>query len=57
LEEHREILKDIAFAKEQKLLNFGIEKFITSRVWLKIRERRLANIVKTTTKTRQDNEF
>lgn len=57
LEEHREVLKDIVYAKEQKLLSFGIEKFVTSRVWLKIRERRLANIIKTTTKTAYDNEF
>lgn len=57
LEEHREVLKDIKFAKEQKLLNFGIEKFVSSRIWLKIRERRLANIVKTTTNTAYDNEF
>ena len=39
LEEHREVLKDIVYDKEQKLLSFGIEKFVTSRVWLKSRER------------------
>lgn len=57
LEEHQEVLKDIEFAKEQKFLTFGIEKFVSSRVWLKIRPLRLANTVKVTTKTAFDNDF
>lgn len=57
VEEHREVLKDIEYGKQQNLLTFGIEKFVTSRMWLKIRERRLANVTKVNTKTAYDNEF
>lgn len=56
-EEHREVLKDIEFGKDQKLLNFGIEKFVSSRFWLVLREKRLTNNIKVTTNTRVDNEF
>ena len=57
VEEHREVLKDIEYAKEHKLLTFGIEKFVTSRIWIKIREKRLATVTRLNTNTAYDNEF
>ena len=57
LEEHKEVIKDIEYAKQQKLLSFGIEKFLTSKMWLKIREQRLAGIVKTNAPNAYDKEF
>lgn len=44
LKEHREILKDIEFGIKHKLLNIGINKFITSEFWKVLRKKRLENI-------------
>lgn len=57
VEEHLEVVEDILFAIDQKLLPIGIDKFVKSKYWLTIRPRRLAGIVRTETITIRDNEF
>lgn len=41
IKEHLEIIKDIEFAKDHDLIKIGIEKFLKSKYWLAIREKRL----------------
>lgn len=39
--EHKEIIKDIIFAKENNLIKIGINKFLTSEQWKSFRKQRL----------------
>ncbi len=36
-EEHKEVMKDLKFAIDEGLINMGIEKFVRSEMWSKIR--------------------
>ena len=57
VEEHKEVIEDIHYAKTHNLLNIGIEKFIKSKYWLGIRKQRLENKKQIQTKTAIDKEF
>ena len=57
IEEHFDIMADIAYGKQQGLLNIGLEKFLKSKHWLSIRKKRLDNEQVIITKTKSDNEF
>lgn len=39
-EEHEEVLKDIQYAVQHNMINIGIKKFILSKYWLAIRQKR-----------------
>jgi hypothetical protein len=41
-EEHEEIIKDIEYGRDNNLINFKIDSFISSKFYLKVREMRLA---------------
>lgn len=56
-EEHCEVLQDIQYGKEHKMLNIGIEKFVKSKYWLSLRELRLDKKERLNTNTSIDNEF
>lgn len=43
IEEHYEVLKDIQYAKDNKLIVIGLDKFIKSHWWKVIRPKRLEN--------------
>jgi hypothetical protein len=40
-QEHKEVMKDLQFAVNNNLINFGIAKFIDSDMWIKLRPMRL----------------
>lgn len=56
-EEHLEVIKDIEFGVKEKLLNMGIDKFVKSRYWLQLREKRLAHVINHSVKLRSSHEF
>lgn len=39
--EHKEVIKDLKYAVSENLIHYGIEKFVTSKQWNKIRPLRL----------------
>lgn len=41
VKEHKEIIQDIIFAKENNLIKIGINKFLTSEQWKSFRKQRL----------------
>ena len=41
MKEHEEVLKDLEYAKQKNMINYGIEKFVTSNQWTQIRKLRL----------------
>jgi hypothetical protein len=55
--EHLEVIKDIQYAKENNILNIGIEKFLKSKYWLIIRPKRLEGKIKETTLLKIDHDF
>ncbi len=57
VDEHLEVIKDIEYAKQNNLLNIGIEKFLKSKYWLVLRPKRLEGVLKETTFLRADNEY
>jgi hypothetical protein len=42
-EEHTEVMKDLQYAVDEGLINMGIEKFVRSEMWSKIRQMRIAH--------------
>lgn len=43
-EEHQEIIKDVQYAIDNGLINFGIQKFLESEYWTKFRQLRLGDV-------------
>lgn len=55
--EHEEVMKDVRYAIEHNLLRFGIEKFLKSEYWRKIRKLRLSDdstLINSTNTTEHD---
>jgi len=57
VKEHLEVLEDIKYGIEHKLLNLGIEKFVKSKYWLTIRKLRINDSIKVQENTIMDNNF
>lgn len=56
-EEHKEVMLDLKFGINNKMINIGIEKFLKSKYWLTLRKLRLENKVRVETHTELDNNF
>lgn len=57
IHEHLEVIKDIEYAKQNNLLNIGIEKFLKSKYWLILRPKRIEGKLKETIFLKADNEY